>query len=299
MDQDTFRLDDVARLLLVEDDDDFAEVILAVLAAPGRELTRVTGLASARDVLVSEPVDLVLLDLGLADGDGRQLLHELSRLPVDVRPEVHVLTARLEPALQAECVVLGAAGVHRKPIDTGALVTVLAMRIAVLLERRMERLYDHETGLLNPQGLAARWAARTFDGDEVASCLFLTGSGGGASPEHVHRLVDATLLATQCADLVARIAPDVVFVMLDGAADRDIEVVVQSLEAEWYRRGDAPTRGGELICELIQVFGAMPLRTVLSVGQLRLSASRSLSERVAQELDAMFGEPAMDDCAQG
>lgn len=142
-------------------------------------------------------------------------------------------------------------------------------------------------------------AARAFDADKVASCLFLTGSSGESWPERVHRLVDATLLATEPDDLVARIAPDVVFVLLDGAADRDIDEAVHNLEAEWHRRGDAPARGGELICEIVQVFGAMPLRTVLSVGQQRLSASRLLGERVALELDAMFGEPAMDDGACG
>ena len=75
------------RVLHVEDDHDLRMVV----AEQGRELAEFVpadSLAEARRLLAEQPFDLVLLDLGLPDGNGLELLDELQNqlpgLPVAV-----------------------------------------------------------------------------------------------------------------------------------------------------------------------------------------------------------------------
>ncbi|MFI7588091.1 PP2C family protein-serine/threonine phosphatase [Spongisporangium articulatum] len=67
---------DDGRLLLVEDDDGDALLVEEMLDLPagGHGLTRVRTLAQAQDALASEPFSCVLLDLGLPDGRGLEVL---------------------------------------------------------------------------------------------------------------------------------------------------------------------------------------------------------------------------------
>jgi signal transduction histidine kinase/DNA-binding response OmpR family regulator len=80
-------LPDRARVLHVEDDHDLRQVV----AEQGRELAEFVAaesLAQARRLLAGQAFDLVLLDLGLPDGNGLELVEELRRsqpqLPVVV-----------------------------------------------------------------------------------------------------------------------------------------------------------------------------------------------------------------------
>jgi DNA-binding response OmpR family regulator len=85
--------DDVARLLLVEDDPSIAEPLMAALRREGHE---VTWSSTGADGLVAAgpEVDLVLLDLGLPDIDGLEVCRQIrTRLP-DL--PVLMLTARAE-----------------------------------------------------------------------------------------------------------------------------------------------------------------------------------------------------------
>jgi DNA-binding response OmpR family regulator len=77
------------RVLVVEDDDGVADAVVEALAAHGHAATRA---ARAADVWNRvRDADLVLLDLGLPDGDGLDVLRRLRR--VTATP-VLVLTAR-------------------------------------------------------------------------------------------------------------------------------------------------------------------------------------------------------------
>lgn len=75
-------------VLVVEDDDAIAEPLVDLLEREGFEVDRVV---TARAALEASAADVVLLDLGLPDGDGQQVCRELRR-----RSEVPiiVLTAR-------------------------------------------------------------------------------------------------------------------------------------------------------------------------------------------------------------
>jgi DNA-binding response OmpR family regulator len=85
-------VDAVARLLLVEDDDDIAEPVVRALQRDGHEVERVDRGLGVLSKLGDDHVDLVILDLGLPDIDGVELCRRL-RLQ-DERVPVIMVTAR-------------------------------------------------------------------------------------------------------------------------------------------------------------------------------------------------------------
>jgi len=128
----------MGRVLVVEDDERLARLVVRALdgaghparsAATGRE-----GLAAA----LAQDYDLVVLDLMLPDLDGREVLRRL----LDQRPEQRVLVLSAVPEIGTRVAVLedGAADFLGKPFAVAELVARVRARI--------------RTG---PPGAAARW----------------------------------------------------------------------------------------------------------------------------------------------
>lgn len=80
------------RLILIEDNHRLAESIGLGLEADGFAVDRFDTLASARVALAATPYDLILLDLGMPDGDGVTLIESLRRAKVTT--PILILTAR-------------------------------------------------------------------------------------------------------------------------------------------------------------------------------------------------------------
>jgi len=75
----------VKRILLIEDEPAVADVVVFALREAGFEIEAVGSLREGKQSLERAPVDLLILDLGLPDGDGIDFCRELrqsSRLPV-------------------------------------------------------------------------------------------------------------------------------------------------------------------------------------------------------------------------
>jgi two-component system, OmpR family, response regulator RegX3 len=150
-----------ARILFVEDEAAIAEPFGRALARAGFEVTGARSIAEARACFARRPPDLVLLDLALPDGDGRDLCRELretSRVPIIM------LTARgtemdrvtglelgaddyvVKPFSGAEVIARIRAVLRRaasapsteRPIVLGDLVVDLAARRARIDERELE-----------------------------------------------------------------------------------------------------------------------------------------------------------------
>jgi len=117
----------MAKLLLIEDDQTLGLSLRLALTAQGHAVTVVPTLATARAAVTG--VDLILLDLGLPDGDGLELVTELRRSG-DITP-ILVVTARGTLTDRVEGLRHGADDYLTKPFDLPELVA----RIDALLRR--------------------------------------------------------------------------------------------------------------------------------------------------------------------
>ncbi len=108
-------------VLVVDDDPVLTRLLVAILGKPGR-IVRVatTGLAILEE-LRSHRFDLVILDLGLPDLDGRMVLSSFRKNPLTATLPVLVVSGSSEEWVAAECLALGAVGYVSKPFDPMAL----------------------------------------------------------------------------------------------------------------------------------------------------------------------------------
>jgi two-component system OmpR family response regulator len=117
------------RILLVEDDPALGEAVRDHLRSLAHAVDREERLASAEAALRAVPYDLVLLDLGLPDGDGLAFLKRL-RARGDTTPVI-VLTARDRIGERIAGLEAGADDYLVKPFDLGEL----AARVAAVARR--------------------------------------------------------------------------------------------------------------------------------------------------------------------
>lgn len=117
------------RVLLVEDDDELATVIAAVIRNQGYRFVRASTLVEARDLLEDLVPDVVILDLSLPDGNGLDLLEQLRSNPKTVDIPVIIATGQ-----QGSQKAVGNATVVDwllKPYDTELLTASVARALRV------------------------------------------------------------------------------------------------------------------------------------------------------------------------
>jgi two-component system OmpR family response regulator/two-component system response regulator QseB len=123
------------RVLVVEDDEGIAQGLAAHLGRAGHAVDCTPAMAPAWRALAAEAYDIVLLDLGLADGDGIDLLRRLRRAPAGRMPDpatpVLIMTARDHVSARIEGLDLGADDYLTKPFDPDEL----AARMRALTRR--------------------------------------------------------------------------------------------------------------------------------------------------------------------
>jgi len=117
------------RLLIVEDEARIVEILTAALRKAAFTVDAVATAADAKDAIATIPYDLVVLDLGLPDGDGLDVL-AASRTQGGVAP-VLVLTARDAIEDRVSGLDAGADDYLVKPFSTAELVA----RVKALLRR--------------------------------------------------------------------------------------------------------------------------------------------------------------------
>lgn len=127
------------RVLVVDDEAAILRFLKLALEANNYQMSSATTVADAVKRIATDAPDIVLLDLGLADGDGKDVLRrvrEWSAVPVIV------LSARDREAEKIESLDLGADDYINKPFNVGELMA----RIRTALRHSMRR--NEETPLL-------------------------------------------------------------------------------------------------------------------------------------------------------
>ena len=120
------------RILIVEDEPSISEPLASYLAREGFEPTVAPTMGSAREAFRAAEPDVVLLDVMLPDGDGRDLCREL-RATSDV--PIILVTARGEDVDKIVGLELGADDYVVKPFSAGELVA----RIRAIMRRGRSR----------------------------------------------------------------------------------------------------------------------------------------------------------------
>ncbi|MGP9790396.1 response regulator transcription factor [Roseinatronobacter sp. NSM] len=102
------------RFLLIEDNQNLAQTVLAQLGSEGHGVDHATNLSEAEACLAAAQYDLILLDITLPDGDGRSFL---KRRRAQLATPIIVMTARSEVSDRVGTLDLGADDYITKPFD--------------------------------------------------------------------------------------------------------------------------------------------------------------------------------------
>ncbi|MCD0422167.1 MAG: response regulator [Rhodopseudomonas sp.] len=120
------------RALVVDDEPAILRFLKPALEANGYEVAHAETVTDAVKHIASQAPDIVLLDLGLADGDGKEVIRQVrswSDLPIVV------LSAREREAEKIASLDLGADDYVNKPFATGELMA----RMRAAMRHRMQR----------------------------------------------------------------------------------------------------------------------------------------------------------------
>jgi CheY-like chemotaxis protein len=108
-------------VLIAEDNALASEALRVLFEETGHRVTTVATVKAAVATAVADRADLLLLDLGLADGDGLEILRQLAER--GALPRVRIaLTGRDEPEIVARCYAAGCQAVVLKPPRSGDLL---------------------------------------------------------------------------------------------------------------------------------------------------------------------------------
>jgi DNA-binding NtrC family response regulator len=178
--------------LFIDDDADFLDGVAEVASQEGFAVSAATSLKQARLRLTDGPVDLVLVDLVLPDGDGIELLRELKQTS---SADVILVSGMATVDSAIEALRLGALDYLTKPIDNRRLKAVLAHVLRL-------RSLKEEVGTL-------RGELRKF------------GRFG--------RLIGVSPAMQKVYDLMAKVAPTDATVFITGESGTGKELVAQTI----------------------------------------------------------------------
>ena len=200
-------LETPTRILVVDDDDAFRETVCAAIARDvGMVLAAQVGNAQgARDAIANGEFDVALVDLGLPDGNGIDLIREIARSRPDV--DVMVVTVFGDEAHVLASIEAGATGylLKRSLADTlGATVRELragGSPISPVIARQLLQRFKQgataraaqAVAVVDDGGLSERerevllFIAKGFTVGEIATMLHLSAHTVATHVKHIYR----------------------------------------------------------------------------------------------------------------
>ena len=132
-----------ARIVIVEDEREISRFLEAALIAQDYNVDTVSSGRDALKLSAAQPPDTVILDLGLPDIDGKEVIRKLrewSRVPIIV------LSARDQEQEKVEALELGADDYLTKPFGTQEMLARIkvALRHASWREQPAEQTYTYK-----------------------------------------------------------------------------------------------------------------------------------------------------------
>lgn len=106
------------KVLLIEDEGNIRHFVRTILATNGYQVLEAKNAAEGKSVFMSNSPDVLLLDLGLPDGDGMDFLRMIRK---DFSTPIIVLSARSDEKDKVEALDAGANDYITKPFGTAEL----------------------------------------------------------------------------------------------------------------------------------------------------------------------------------
>jgi DNA-binding response OmpR family regulator len=116
-------------VLVAEDNDLVSGAMRLLFEGTGHRVSTAPTIAATVSVASADPVDLLLLDLGLADGDGLDVLSQLRAQGAMPRTTV-ALTGRDDPEIVARCRAMGCREVLLKPVPAREMLRMASAWLA-------------------------------------------------------------------------------------------------------------------------------------------------------------------------
>lgn len=202
-------LETPTRILVIDDDDAFRESVCAAIARDvGMVLAAQVGNAeSARGAITRDQFDVALVDLGLPDGNGIDLIREIAR----TRPEVDVMVVTVfgDEAHMLASIYAGATGyLLKRNLNDTLGPTVRELRaggspISPVIARQLLHRFKKETpqparpsrpaAVIDNGGLSERerevllFIAKGFTVGEIANMLHLSAHTVATHVKHIYR----------------------------------------------------------------------------------------------------------------
>ena len=195
------------RILVVDDDEAFRESVCAAIARDADLVLAAQGnsVATAREAIESGHFDVALIDLGLPDGNGIDLIREISRTRPDA--DIMVVTVFGDEAHVLASIEAGATGYLLKRSLTDTLgATVRELRaggspISPVIARQLLHRFKRESSepsqpaaaVIDDGGLSERerevllFIAKGFTVGEIANMLHLSAHTVATHVKHIYR----------------------------------------------------------------------------------------------------------------
>lgn len=221
------------RVLLVEDEALFARAVVKRLKQAGYDCESVDSLAAGRAAIRQLSPDIVLLDMRLPDGNGMDLLAELTGKNIPVI----VMTAYGEVSDAVGAMKQGAADYLKKPVDLEELLLAIgkaqqSLKLKHQLDHSRQRdshaaegveLIGSSPSILQAQGQIQRMAQLLSVADVSPPTVLITGetgTGKDVAARMLHQLCthhDRPFIHVDCASLPAELIESELFGHEKGA----------------------------------------------------------------------------------
>lgn len=146
-----------ARILVIDDDPHIRTILRRVLERAGHDCVTAAGAAEGLHLAGASRPDLILLDIGLPDADGRDLMDRLRLNPETADVPVIVISGNVDQYVRIQALEAGAQDVVEKPFDP----VLLEHRVSWVVEKsgRAPRIEFPKSGtggvLSTPPALSA------------------------------------------------------------------------------------------------------------------------------------------------
>jgi len=139
------------KVLLVDDDQDFLDILSERLMIRDMDVTTVSSAEDAFALVGSQPYDAIILDLQMPEMDGLQALERFKTINPNL--QVILLTGHATVAKGVQAMKLGAADVLEKPVDIRVLTEKIKKTQVQATTSGQGGRENHNAAASSPPGL--------------------------------------------------------------------------------------------------------------------------------------------------